>query len=75
MNHINVYVTDFGEVRISQREANILALEQDIKRELSDSPFLEQPHVRRVLAKAATIKDACYRFADHENLKKFQDFK
>lgn len=68
----NIYVTDFGEVRISEREREILQCADDARRELAGSPFLESAPARRLLAKADSIKAACVRVAYSKN---FQDFK
>lgn len=47
----NIYVTDYGEVRVSDREAMALQLAADVRRELRGTPFLSEEAAQRLLGR------------------------
>lgn len=59
---MNLYVTDYGEVRLSDREASILQTAQDARRKLG-SPFINSSIAMKLFGLERAIIDACERAA------------
>jgi hypothetical protein len=64
--YCDIYVTDWGSVRVSGDEARTLGMAADARRELAGSPFLDTPVAKRLFAREAAIIDACERVARHK---------
>lgn len=64
MGH-NLYVTEYGEVRISSIEADALRCGAIARTLAPRFPFGRSESAKRVIAKADAIRSACERFAKH----------
>jgi hypothetical protein len=58
----NLYMTDYGDVRISNSELRLLQLEDNIKRARLDA----DPHYQPVLLRAGSLRAACEQVALHK---------